>query len=257
MIDIQKKGFSWKRVGLVVDYYLPTLRKQIILYPAAIAAMFLIVYACQFMGDVMAEASVAIMGASSFMLYWAPLILCRHDDRVVVTQLPVTAAEKWTVLVGYFFVVIPILVYGLIYALSGLVMWLTPEYEFYISMYHKLPNLGHIVVTTRFIELLPAALCLWGALHFKTNRALMSMLTSAAVLVINGVLGGVWGMILAFRQGFNDAVAGKDLITDSDEIVSHVSQTMSVFLEWMGVACAIAFIVMLVLIYRKLKNIQI
>lgn len=256
MIDIQNKGFSWKRVGMVVDYYLPTLRKQILWYPVAIVAMFLIVYACQFMGKVMAEASVAIMGASSFMLYWAPLILCRHDDRVVLTQLPVTAAEKWTVLIVYFFVVIPILIYGLIYVLSGLVMWLTPEHEFYIRQYAKFKDLVWMTIATRFSEWLPAALCLWATLHFKANRALMSMLTSGVVVIISGVIGAVYGVIMMLA-GFNDAVAGKDPITDTDLLSNQIIHSMSPLVTWVGALSAVAFIVMLVLIYRKLKNIQI
>lgn len=257
-----RSSFSWSRVGMVAKYYYPALRLQMMWYPIVTAGLFLIVSLLQLAGGEVADASMGIMGAISFMFYWAPLALCRHESRLTTTLLPVTAAEKTLVLLVYFFVVIPILLFGVEYALAGIVHYTMPEISFLdraLAKYEELEleDKGLLMVSTVFLSVLPAMLCLWGVAHFRQNRTLKAMLTSCGVYLATSFVAGISGVILAFKKGFEDGMAGVAPATAEETFARAMVETMTDVFVVVGIVAMAASVVMAYLTHREIKNYQI
>ena len=257
-----RSSFSWTRVGMVVKYYYPTLRLQVMWYPIVTAGLFLIVSLLQLAGGEVADASMGIMGALSFMFYWAPLALCRHESRLTTTLLPVTAVEKIVVLLGYFFVVIPILLFGVEYTLAGIVHYTVPEMSFLDRALAKYGELelegkGMLMISSAFLSVLPAILCLWGVAHFRQNRTLKAMLTSCGVYLATSFAAGISGVILAFKKGYEDGMAGMAPATAEETFATTMVETMTDVFVVAGFVAMAASVVMAYMTYREIKNYQI
>ncbi len=263
-MELYKSGFSWRRVGMVVKYYYPTLRKQMIWYPAVAAGLCLIVSLLQLFGDTVANSSMGLLGAMSFMFYFAPVVLCRYESRLTTTLLPVTAAEKMVVLMVYFFVVIPLLLFGVEYAYAGLLHFTVPEMAFldrafaqYDALEIEIERKGLFMLSSAFLSILPTMLCLWGVTYYRQNRTLKALLTSCGVYLATSVAAGVGGMLLAFKRGFDDGVAGLAPAASEKAFVHEMTESMLAVFNVSGYVAMAASIVMAYLIYKEIKNFQI
>ncbi len=259
-MELHKSGFSWARVWMVVKYYYPTLRNQIKWYPIVTVGLCLIVSLLQLAGGVVADASIGVFGAFSFMFYWAPVVLCRHESRLTTTQLPVTAAEIAVVLFGYFFVVIPMLLFGIEYAFAGITHYIAPEMSildkimtnaYDVEIEHK----GLYIALMIFFSVLPAMLCLWSVVHFRQNRTLKAILVSGGVYIGTSVIAGIIAAIFAFKKGFEDGINGREF--DEASFANEVASSMVDLLVVMGFIAMVVVVVMAIRTYKEIKNYQI
>lgn len=259
-MKLQKSGFSWERVWMVAKYYYPTLCPQIKWYPIAAAGLTLIVGLLQLAGGVVADASTGIIGALSFMFYWAPLVLCRYESRLTTTLLPVTAAEKAVVLFGYFFIVVPILLFGVEYAILGVFHYIMPEMSFIDRV---LAEYGDKQIELRFMakslwiffSVLPVMLCLWGVVHFRQNRTLKAILTSGGAYLGTSFLSAFGVMLMAFMKGFEDGRSGRGF--DKSGFHDYVMGSMENMFIVIGAIALVAVVVMAIRTYKEIKNYQI
>ncbi len=251
-------GFSWERVKMVAAYYYPVIKPQMIWYPIVVALLYGLALLCQTV-DWLAPVGVALTGPFSFMFYFAPIILARRDCRLVTTMLPATAAEKMAVLAVYFFVVVPVLIFGVEYALVGITELVIPEYNFIMAAYNAVgKDLSGLFMFSQLDELIPAVTCFWGIIYFKENRTLKSILVAGGSLIALGVLGAVYGIIYVAKEVIDAQAAGVAIKEEqiSDNLAMHMANHMEPFLIGIGVVAVVYAAVMIWLSYRRVKSYQ-
>lgn len=254
----QNSSFSWARLRMVAAYYYPLIKKQMIWYPIVVTVLYTLAYLCQ-MVSWLAPVGAAFIGPFSFMFYWAPIIIARRDSRMITSMLPATAAEKIVFLALYFFVVIPILIYGVEFALVGLTQWLTPQYEFVLSAVTIIrETMGDVFIFGQLDELIPAALCFWSVIYFKENRTFKSLLVSGGALVVIGVASVVYVAIFAVKMVLESEANGIELGGDAfvDSLRSNLAVNMESFMIGIGVFSILFTIFMVWLGYRRIKTYQ-
>lgn len=107
--------FSWKRVWMLARYIYPALKKQLICFPILSIVSGLTLVFAPF--DITSMLGIAIFFAYAL----APIGLANRDFRLTSGMLPVKASEKFVLLMGYFWIVVPILLYlpvGIIFGAS-------------------------------------------------------------------------------------------------------------------------------------------
>ena len=102
--------FSMQRVKMVARFYYPTFRTQLWLYPLVGFLVGLLYHVKEFFSIIDFFYYLLTM-AMGFMIYWAPIVMT-GKQRTTEILLPARWSEKALVLIIYFFVVVPVLVYG-------------------------------------------------------------------------------------------------------------------------------------------------
>ena len=259
-------GFSWNRVKAVAEYYYPMLRAQMIIYPIVAFALYIVATAATHITwtDLFWAAPATVI---SFMVYLAPVVLTRRDSRMVDMLLPATALEKLIVLGGYFFIIVPLLTYGVYYLIGGLFDMLLPI----TTVIEKLRMVRHNMGVTAFIyhttEAVPAVTAFWTLLVVKRSRTLKVVLASVLSMMAMGIVGMVWGMFVAFTSGFFDGLdeiasdpsikAGSLTPEQMQEITEPLVADMLPFMTWIGIVSVIYVAFALWMSYRTLKTRQI
>lgn len=260
-IDDRASRFSWKRVEYVIRFYYPLLRGQMIIYPCVALALYILASVAVYIKwtDLLWAAPATVI---SFMFYLAPVVLTRRDTRMVATMLPATALEKTVVLLGYFMVIVPLLTYGVYYLGGSLIKMVIPA----ASVIDKIRSVKQDLGTPQFIyqasELVPAVTCLWAVVKVKRNRTLKAVVSGVAAILGIGIIGMVYGAIVAFSSGFVSGI--KDAVHEGgylepeqeEELVAPMVSEMIPFLTAMGITsmCYVAFAVWM--IYHTVKTRQ-
>lgn len=106
--------FSFHRVAMVAGFYYPIFKKQIWFYPAVSLAFGIFSFLLQYLLEPYSISGFfnALMSMIlSLMFFWAPCVL-GNEGRELEVSLPALWNEKAAFILGYFFVAIPIMVYG-------------------------------------------------------------------------------------------------------------------------------------------------
>ena len=106
--------FSFHRVAMVAGFYYPIFKKQIWFYPAVSLAFGIFSFLLQYLLEPYSISGFfnALMSmVLALMFFWAPCVL-GNEGRELEVSLPALWKEKAAFIIGYFFVAIPILVYG-------------------------------------------------------------------------------------------------------------------------------------------------
>lgn len=106
--------FSFHRVAMVAGFYYPIFKKQIWFYPAVSLAFGIFSFLLQYLLEPYSISGFfnALMSMIlSLMFFWAPCVL-GNEGRELEVSLPALWKEKAAFIIGYFFVAIPIMVYG-------------------------------------------------------------------------------------------------------------------------------------------------
>lgn len=256
MNNCDGRRFSWRHVGLVGRYYYPMLRPQIIWYPVVAALLTIVAYACSWV-EWLQPVGIAAIGILPFMFYLAPLMLTRHDDRALTSMMPATALERWAFIVAYFFVAVPLLVYGVESVVMFVASLVFPGHESLRQIYNE-RVLG---VNPSWIydcgECVPPILCLWGVLYFKTSRTVKSIAVAGASLGAMAMIGGMYSMVVAFKRGYEDGMCGRDMNPDfKEEFLQETFSQLSPLFVIIGVMSLVAFVFMLWRCYMAIRNYQ-
>lgn len=258
--------FSWDRVKAVAAFYYPLLRPQIILYPIVALALFIVATAATAIQwtDLFWAAPATVI---SIMSYFAPAILARRDSRMVEMLLPATALEKTVVLGVYFFIAVPLMTYGVYYLIGGLIELLLP----FVTVIGKLKamrvEMGASTLIYQVSEMVPVVTCLWVVMAVKRSRMLKSVLYTILSVISMGVIGMVWGLIMAFKSGFiqkvkeiaSNSAINHDAMTPEQiqEIGATLAPDMSAFLLWCGILSIVYIIFAVYMTYRTIKTRQV
>lgn len=255
-------GFSWKRVEAIARFFYPMLRKQMVIYPIVSLVLYSLALGAAYLKwtDVLWTAPVSVI---AFMFYLSPLVLTRRDSRMTVTMLPATALEKSLVLIGYFLVVIPLLTYGVYYIVGLLCEWLLPVEPVIGRLLSMRQDYGGFQIIYQVSEAVPVVTCLWVVMIVKRNPAFKAVGYTLLSMFGLGIIGMIYGLIMAFTSGFVDSV--KDVVEASTENMSpeQVQEVAKPFVDEMmplisvmGVLSVIYVLFVVYMIYRTIKTRQ-
>ena len=251
-------GFSWARVKMVAAYYYPVLKPQIIWYPIVVAVLYCLAVLCQ-MVDWLAPVGAVLIAPFSFMLYLAPIILARRDNRLIISMLPATAVEKIVFLTAYFFVMVPLMIFGVEYALIGVTELVAPEYNFVINVLKQVGIDNCLIVLNQLDELIPLALCFWGVIYFKENRTLKVILVSVGGMVAMGIVGAVYGIFIAGKAVLDAQEAGVEFNAEAfgDNFAVQMAQHMEPMIIGLSTLSILLVVFVIWRSYCCVKNYQI
>ena len=207
---IEKKGFSWRRVKMLFDFYLPTTKYQMMAYPiiSFVLAFFLLL-------TISAQSFFLIfiflgMFGMLYALYWNPIIFSRRNYHLVETILPVTGNEKLAFYFIYSFLLIPIITIvgaGLGFGASCIF----PAVREFIDKImttgipadfiplHNGTTISYIisVILSAFNTILSS---LFGVMYFKKNKALMAIVISVGASIVLGIVGSITSFIITINN---------------------------------------------------------
>ena len=207
---IEKKGFSWRRVKMLFDFYLPTTKYQMMAYPiiSFVLAFFLLL-------TISAQSFFLIfiflgMFGMVYALYWNPIIFSRRNYHLVETILPVTGNEKLAFYFIYSFLLIPIITIvgaGLGFGASCIFPAVRELINDIMSTeipaeFKSLPNgttISYIisVILSAFNTILSS---LFGVMYFKKNKALMAIVISVGASIVLGIVGSITSFIITINN---------------------------------------------------------
>lgn len=208
--DLNKK-FSWLRVSELTAYYKPLLSGQVLIY-AGLSLFLSVLILLPVGGLAQFFFFTLIWTIIPYLFQFAPLVFAKGGDaRLIERMLPATAAEKMTFLLIYLFVVV------------GAVVYAFPEFTLWL--YTKIPAVQNesmlIFVNLRFsssigliamntLSIVAAMLtCLYMVLSARNNRIIKGIASVFAVQFSMAFLGGLYGIRMAFKKGFEDGMANR------------------------------------------------
>ena len=250
-------NFSWRRVNLLATFYKPWITRQILVYFGITVVFFVLLLL-----PVNAYAQAAIFSmcwtAIGIMVEVAPIVVAKSgDSRLVERLIPASAAEKFTLFVFYFFIVIPVTCYFLpdlaiiLYQHIPSIQTEQMNYIVEIRMQNPPMNILMNCVNTAAVIIT----CLYVVLSVKHNRMLKGIVSVFVCNIALGIIGAFYGMVTMFKAGYDAGVQGHDLDTQV-----AVQQVMDVMQDNPWGAATIVVLVgiysvyMLCATYRKIKS---
>lgn len=192
----------------------------------------------------------------SYLGQLSPLDFGRGGDaRPVLKMLPVSASEKLVYYLFYAVILIPALLFILPTIASYLYLHIpaiqTPGmlHVYEVKFNSSLATLTAIGAASYLFSTL---LCTYVVMRSRINRIINGVIAVVVAAAVNGVLGLIWGLTLAFNQGFRDAVEGRPKASETEimEITQQYFNTPNL-VSYMTLAVTLtAVIVLTVLIYR-------
>lgn len=205
--------------------------------------------------------AVSLLSAFTVMFYGAPFVLTRFDGRMTEAMLPATALEKFLFLGLYFFIGIPLLVFGVEFLLAYAMLLVNPGYDILSAAmvtYESYTNIEYLWWHSSE-DVLVMTFCLWSVCYFKHNRGLKAILTGGAVFVAYGVVAMLYGVMLAVKTGYEAGIAdlneeqSRQVFTEfTASITGHLSSMIIV----MDIVSAVVMLFMLWRIYICIKKYQ-
>lgn len=249
---------------MVARYMLPTLKKQLILYPLVIILFTLLAQLFYSFGWLqLAEAGI-FSSLSGFMFYFAPASLGRRDNRFIIAQLPVRTSEKIAFLIVYYWIVIGLLTMGLYKALTMLIAIFYPTAimeaeETLASLTGLIGNkLIYLIITGYVAGIAIQIFALYGAVKSKTNRTIMGIVYGFGSYVGMCVLSGIVGMFMAafsiweYKSNYGSTA---DPVFDPEEFAAvFITEALPGILLVVTLALCIVAAVLLFKTYKIIKH---
>lgn len=255
-----KASFSFRRIGMVADFYYPIFKKQLWFYPlvsvlAGFITFFLSYFGSYFglgmNGFLVGLISMAMM----LMYYWSPCILS-NDGREIEVSLPALWTEKAVFLLGYFLIFIPLILFvPMILVKLVLTAVLQPE-----TALIELDSIGRSISVVGFklgvnsvegLVALTTALCVMLCSRKRSfmRAAVLSIVANIGVGLVSGLIIVSW----IFSTGF---VQVKEMAESDhlDDIIKVLPIDDMLF--WTLLLCSVYSLVMIILSVRSIRKIQ-
>lgn len=262
-MDTEIDRFSWRRVWLIGHYMLPTLKKQLIVYPLMAVSMSAMSQLFCYFGLIQLTEAGIMNTFADLLFYFAPVSLARRDNRFIIVQLPAKISEKFAFLLIYYWVVIGLLTFGLsILTIKclGLLFPSPVNPDFKVIMETLTGVLGYkldfIIVGGYLSGLALQAFTLFGVVRAKTNR----MLTGIGYMIVSYiamcVISGLSAAVLAFIQIWKFKSEYGDVVSvDPKEIVTEVvSGLLTPVMAFITILFCFIGVVLLYKTYKIVKH---
>lgn len=250
MINIQ-------RLTSVARFYLPRLKNQIIWYPIISLLLGAVTMMCYFTKSP-SLFLLSIIGDAfifSILMEYGPLAFAIHSSPEMETALPATGKEKATFILGYTFIILPLLLIvplGIIDVLF---------YRQFNELLLSIPEIGSIVTESISIKtivfsllqyIVPMSVCLYAVMHYSRKRVVYGIVWTITANVILAIAGFFCGAITAFIAGYNDGRNGVEL---SEDAIANkmISTVVGPVIEW---GCVILTICSIFVVYKTYRAIR-
>jgi len=249
--------FSWQRVGMVARFYYPSLRLPLMIYPATSLVIGLLSFWLS-----KTEIGFLFTGLLSMILslmfYFFPLFFTKPSSPVVESMLPATTGERFTVFVIACLILNPIITFLPYYIIDWTIV-AKPEiieqltqfsYEFIANSY------GMAAAQS----LTPLVTCLFVVFTRWKNRISASIGFTILTTVALGIIGGIFGFIIAITDliplAEQDMTSSYSSYEAGVEIGKIMANRMLPMVIAIGTICLIYTVVMLLILYRKMRRQQ-
>lgn len=174
---------------------------QVMLY-AAVTLAFLLLTLIVADSDVLTLA-VTTVGSMivALMFYLSPLVLVRMRSIDLLRMLPVSTGYKIAGVLGYFYVIVPLVSVALFTVAIYIMGTYRPEMSSGLALFVQ--GMGEGMAITNGTGILayitPTAICLYCMTACRSHALTKAVLWPIAVEAALGILGGVWGFMMAIR----------------------------------------------------------
>ncbi len=244
--------FSWKRVMMTGRFYWPDLKKQVILFPIITLICSVLIYNIK--GDsvwgIMLIGNLNILLEAMFV--FAPVALAVRQQRVIATMLPASARERFVFLALYFMVYVPLVIFGISYAVAAISGILNPDTTIMSLMEQAKKMIGNENTMINGTMWLPTSVCLLGVMYFKRNRALKSILVTIGLVVIYAIAISTYTMMKFMHQGLGNAAND----TEAMDIAHQTTADIMGMTTMIGYGAIVLTLVTLWMVYRTIRNYQ-
>lgn len=240
----------------LLNYYMPRLKKQLILYPVISVFLYMLIF-FTLRWDGAPFIALIVYNIIYMMLFFGALIFASRNGMEIDTMLPVDWRRKALFLLVYTFIVVPLLVVVPIAACYMLTrQWLVVS-PLLKEAYAAVSTLisGRYITCTVIGNMLPMAVCLYCVTSIRHNRIILSIVWTIVTCMLQSFIGGIYGAFIAFKQGFSDGYNGVEL--SSDEIASRLLNEIGLLITPMEIFFAICTIFVIVITCRAIKGRQI
>ncbi len=250
--------FSWKRVGMLWHYMYPAVRFQIIWYPvlSLVAALFgTLVLSVSTDLLVLADVPTTLMG---LLVFLAPVALIKHDYHHTTALLPVTAAEKFTVLVLYFVFGVFALVNVPYYVVCGLAWCFNPDlFSSLLSLIGNYFNgIGYLWIMIgsypiNFALIGIVLLSIVGSKRPTVSRSVLYLVISYVIYVVIVGCAAVIAAIIAVFNNYSDGTfQAAASASDHTEYVAGMIAEMVV--PTVSLSCLVLGVTAIIIVYRMI-----
>jgi len=244
-----------QRLSAVARFYLPRLKNQLIWYPVISSFLGLATIMC-YLTKSPSLFLLSIIGDAfllSILMEYGPLAFAIHSSPEMETSLPATGKEKAAFILGYTFIIIPLLVIAPIIIIDS----------FFYRSFNELLNIpqlnaivtGSIGIKTSVFSFLqyivPMSVCLYAVMHYTRKRVVYGIVWTITANVILAITGFFFGAITAFIAGYNDGRNGVEISEEalSDKMITEIGPAI----EWGCVILAICSIFVIYKTYRAIR----
>ncbi len=257
----QSRKLSFRRMMMVVRFYMPSFRLALILYPAvSLTIGILTTLLNQWELGIFFSGLLSLI--LSVMLYFFPLFYCRNASPVVRTMLPATAAEKMTVLAVACLIINPILVYLPNMAASQILgLYCEPSEFLKLADSLNTYSLSFKSLATVTNAFPPLVTCMFIVATRIRNTIGMAIGMTILTIVVYSVIAGISGAVMAIHGTLNDIASNPDFArVASDpanpEFPGMVLRNLMPLLYTLAAVAVCYTVLMLTLAYRKMKSLQ-
>lgn len=242
---------------LLINYYMPRLKKQLMFYPlVAVICYFILFFSLKSVGAAILTSTITyyILG---FMTCFGALIFASRKGMEIDTMLPVDWKQRSVFVMVYTFIIVPAIVVLPMY-LCYVCTWqwvvINPLFKEAIPLLKMFMSSQYILLAISS-QLIPMAVCLYCVVTIKHNRIIMSIVWTIVANIVLFMIGAIYGGIIGFSQGFEDGFNGVERSQDevSSMLVSEITGGMTPVAVFL-IICAIFVVIMTC---RQLKNRQI
>ncbi len=192
-------SFSWKRVKILSNFYLPVTKHQMIIYAIAafvisISSIFLAQQNTYYPLILMAGGYTALI----YSVYWCPMVFSVKKYDFTEASLPISGNEKIAYYFSYSFIIIPLIV--ICAFLSGVfAMCLFPNYREFINaeianVFNSQQFVGINIIHQISIWYGMVISTLFSMIYFKKNKVFMAIIFTIIIVPLFGT-DGVSGFI--------------------------------------------------------------
>lgn len=253
-------SFSFRRVGMVADFYYPIIKKQLWFYPlvsvlAGFITFFLSYFGSYFGLGMNSFIAGLISMAMMFMYYWSPCILS-NDGREIEVALPALWTEKAVFMLGYFLIFIPVILFvPMIIVKLVLTVVFLPE-----TPLIELDSIGRCIVIAGFnlgVNSVEGLVGLTTALCVMLCSRKRSFLRAAVLSIVANIAVGFVSCFIIVSWIFSAGFVQVKEMAESDHL-DDLIQVLPIddMLFWTLLLSGIYSLVMIILSVRSIRKIQ-
>lgn len=269
---MQDNSFSWERISLLARYYMPAIKKQLLIYLIIIAVYFGASVISQlpvwFSGLFMMVWGICQLGFS-YMFYLSPIAFARYDDNALNVLIPARGSEKALFIIVYSLVIVPAFIVA-VSAVFALIARLVPGCD--INMFGT--ALGDAdFIREAWNELFPQwsmllyqitgyfwmiSIVLYVVTASRSNKVIKAILATIIVPMISGIIAAIVGLIVVvYNKNFEKLFENIDTVPDKEGFaLSLISGIGNWIASYQGLMVLIG-IVCVVLTWRKICHRQV